>query len=516
MSSDRSGEFDGFPWGRLGWWIVVSALLCLGATRASGAWYSYGLDGYADEPEVVDPALRAAKGDLRPERFLYPGWTSYTIGATYKVLDVFGYGGEAGFLTPEPTPDHFVVARLVVFATALASALVAALVARRLFGPWAGVAACALLLVSPEFTSMSYVVQVNTPASLWTALAILFSARIYLDGRRARDYVLAGICAGFAVGCKYNSYPAALPILIAHAFAPRADGRWRHGWFVFAGALVPLAFALTTPYAFLDFERFLESVRFLNSVYQDQHWPLHTSASSGSWLNYLDRIWRSGWPFELSVAALAGLWFACVSDWRRPALVLSAALANLLFLGFYKVYFLRHLLPAIPPLAMLSGAFVQRVVDGVDRERARRKLATAAATALVLLLGFRAFEETQGKLAGKTKVDSRQAALEWIERNIPKGARIACEERAPKLEGYELVQARSIAAPTDRTAEIEAQADWVVVTLMSERLIERDPAWSGAREVYAKFADRHELAAEFLGRGVDYAGRDIRIFRVRR
>jgi hypothetical protein len=134
----------------------------------------------------------------------------------------------------------------------------------------------------------------------------------------------------------------------------------------------------------------------------------------------------------------------------------------------------------------------------------------------VLLLGFRAFEETQAKLAGKTKVDSRQAALEWIERNIPKGARIACEERAPKLEGYELVQARSIAAPTDRTAEIEAQADWVVVTLMSERLIERDPAWAGAREVYAKFAERHELAAEFLGRGVDFSGRDIRIFRIQR
>lgn len=514
MNGDSTREFAGFPLGKRGWWIVVVLLLALGATRARGAWYSYGLDGYADEPEVVDPALRAAKGDFRPERFLYPGWTSYTIGACYKLLDVVGFGGDEGFLSAEPTPDHFVVGRLVVFATGLLSALVAGLAARKLFGPWAGAAACGLLLASPEFTSMSYVVQVNTPASLWTACAILFSARIYLDGRQRRDYVLAGLCAGFAVGCKYNSYPAALPILVAHLFAPRDGSGWRHPWFLVAGALVPLAFALTTPYALLDFSRFLESVRFLNSVYQDQNWPLHTSMSGGSWLNYLDRIWRAGWPYELSLAALAGALLAGARDWRRPAIVILAAAANLAFLGFYKVYFLRHLLPAIPPLAMLSGAFVQRAVDALDRERTRKWLASSAAAVLVLALGFRSFAATEAKLSGKTKLDSRSAAAEWIEAHIEKGARIACEERSPKLEGYELVPARSIAAPVDRTAEIAAQADYVVVTLMGERLIERDPAWAGAREVYERFAVRHELVAEFLGRGVDYSGRDIRIFRI--
>jgi hypothetical protein len=132
----------------------------------------------------------------------------------------------------------------------------------------------------------------------------------------------------------------------------------------------------------------------------------------------------------------------------------------------------------------------------------------------MVALGFRAFAATEAKLSGKTKTDSRSAAAEWIEANVPQGARIACEERSPKLEGYELIPARSIAAPVDRTAELEAQADYVIVTLMSERLIERDPAWAGAREVYERFAQRHELVAEFLGRGVDFSGRDIRIFRI--
>ena len=192
----------------------------------------------------------------------------------------------------------------------------------------------------------------------------------------------------------------------------------------------------------------------------------------------------------------------------------TALAANLAFLGFYKVYFLRHLLPAIPPLAMLSGAFVQRAIDLLERERTRKALASGAAALLVLTLGVRSFAATEAKLSGKTKVDSRSAAAEWIEANIAKGARIACEERSPKLDGYELVPARSIAAPVDRTAELEAQVDYVIVTLMSERLIERDPAWAGAREVYERFAGRHELMAEFLGRGVDYSGRDIRIFRI--
>lgn len=513
-AASRSREFEGFPLARVGWWVAVVLLLLVGLTRARGAWYSYGLDGYADEPEVIDPALRAAKGDFRPERFLYPGWTSYTIGATYKVLDVVGFGGEAGFLPDEPSADHFVVGRLVVFATGLLSALVAALVGRRLFGPWAGVAACALLLASPEFVSMGYIVQVNTPASLWTALAILFAANVYRLGRRPRDYVLAGLCGGLAVGCKYNSYPAAFALLVAHLAAPRDASGWRHTWFLVGGALVPVAFLATTPYALIDFERFQESIRFLNQVYQDQHWPLHTSTSGGSWLNYLERIWKAGWPYELSIAAILGTLVWIAKDWRRPLLVLGAAALNLGFLGFYKVYFLRHLLPVFPPLAVMSGAAVQWAVDRIDPARAKRLATSAVALLLVFGLGFRAFADTEERLEGKTKVDSRQAAKAWIEQNVPKGARIACEERSPKLEGYAVVPTRSIAAPEDRTAEIEAKADWVIVTLMGERLIERDPAWAGARDVYERFAARHELAVEFLGRGVDYAGRDIRIYRI--
>lgn len=506
-----------FPLGKRGWWIALLAVLALAATRARGAWYAYGLDGYADEPEVIVPALQAAKGQLRPERFLYPGWTSYSIGATFRALHCVGFGGDAGFLPSEPSPDHFVVGRLFVFATALGSVLAVALAARRAFGAWAGLGAAALLSTSPEFVGMSYLVTVNTPASLWTALTILCALRIYLDGRRWSDYLLAGVCAGFAVGCKYNSYPAVLPIVLAHLFGRRGTD-WRHVRLLVAGAVTVLAFIATTPYAVIDHERFVESLRFLNAVYQDQNWPLHTSSSAGSWGAYLERIWRAGWPFELSVAALLGTVWAVRRDWRVPLLVLTAAAANLLFLGFYKVYFLRHLLPALPALAIVSGACVQALAQVGARlvgPRTGARWGSALAAAAIVACGARSLLATEQRVTGKSKIDSRQAAAAWIEQHVPAGARIVCEERSPALgERYQVIHARCITAPEDQTVSLEAQADYFVVTLMSERLIQADPAYAEAREAYRRFAERNELVAEFLGRGEDYSGRDIRVFRV--
>jgi hypothetical protein len=510
-----------FPGGRRGWWIAVLAIVLLVSTRARACWFSYGLDAYADEPAVVEPALAAARGDLRPVEFLYPGWTAYTIGAVYRGLDLVGFGGEAGFVPASATADHLVVARLVVFATALATIVVAALIARRLVGPWAGVAAAALLACSPVFTSQSYFAAVNPPAGLWTALAILFAARVYVLGRRPADYLISGLCAGLAVGCKYNSYPAALPLAVAHLFAPRApDGR-RHGWMVAGWALVPAAFFATTPYALIDFPRFMDSVRFLGDIYETD-WPKHYEGSGTSHLAYVERMVRFGWPDEMSLLAGLGIVALTWRDWRRSLLLAVAPLANWLFLGMYPVFFLRHLLPALPVLAVFSGAAVQAAADGIEaRRRATRSGRSALATALACLLvaaaGARSLADSQKRIGRTDLVDSREAALEWVLANLPEGARIVREDRTPEIEKhtgrFQVRYVRSLVRP-DRTREIEAEADYVVLTDQFLKIAAKEPGFARELEAFQAFRSRHSLIAEFRGNGEEFYGRDIWVYRI--
>ncbi len=515
-----------FPGGSRAWWVSVLIVLAFTATRASAAWFSYSFDGYADEPAVIDPALAAARGDFRPSEFLYPGFTSYTTAFVFYLCDLAGLGGDAGFLPERPGPDHFVVGRLVVFALSLATQLVTALAGRKLFGPWAGLAAAALCAVSPLFTGMSVISNVNVPASLWTAAALYFSARVFSDGRQWRDYVLAGVCAGLAVGSKYNSYSACLTIVVAHLFAPGADAglvrRATRGIapLVAAGAAAVVAFFAITPYAALEFGRFVDDLRYLSDIYE-KYWPLHTNPSGRTWSNYVERMWAFGWPRELFVASVAGLALALWRDWRVAALAVVAALFNWLFLGFYPVYFLRHFLPAVPVFALFTGVSVQwiaeRATTAVGRKHARWAMPLVALV-LIAGVGVRTFSLSQSRIAKAELVDSRQPAREWMLEHLPRGARIVCEERGP-FEGpdpnFEIRIVRSIAQP-DIRAEVAAESDFVVLTLMGAGKLERESTFAGASERYAQFAQRHELLAEFRGRGVQYSGRDIRIFQIRR
>jgi hypothetical protein len=530
--SGGAAQWRGFPGGRSGWWAAVIAVVALTATRYGAAWFSYAFDGYADEPAVIEPALRAARGDFRPSEFLYPGFTSYTTGFVFWLLDACGYGGVEGFLPERPGPDHFVVGRLVVFAVSLATLVVTALAARRFFGAWAGISAAALCACSPLFTGMSVISNVNAPASLWTIAAIYFSARVYYDGRKLRDYLLAGACAGLAVGSKYNSYSACLALTAAHFLAPGATPlRDAKAWFrslaplIAGGVAAVAAFFAITPYALLEFGRFVEDLRYLSDIYK-RHWPLHTNPSGRTWTDYVERMWAFGWPREMFVAAALGLVLTLVRDARAAAIVGVAALFNYAFLGLYPVYFLRHFLPAVPTFALFTGAAVQWGIErfgaGASSNSAplstrRRWLCAALALAMTGALGARALHVSQARIAKAVMVDSRAAAKEWIYENVPEGARIVCEERSPfesdDESRYQVRILRCLVTP-DQRAEVEQNADYVLLTLMGSARLLKEPSFAGSQERYDEFAARHELVVELLGRGIQYSGRDIRIYKI--
>ena len=239
VRDDRTGRPTG------AYLAALAVLVLLFTTRYEAAWYSYPFSGHSDEGFIVGPAFRvASSGDLHPHFFNYPTFNCYALAAVYTAIDAGSrLMGGAGFLPEEPTPDHFVVGRLLVMFLSGLTLVAVAEFGRRLIGPAAGVIAAMFLLVSPLFTKYSYIVSVNPGVALWATASGAIAATL-LHRRDWRLYALGGVFVGFTVGSKYIGVTAAAPIVLAHFLGSGAGPRrWRD--LLLCGALIPAAFLVT-------------------------------------------------------------------------------------------------------------------------------------------------------------------------------------------------------------------------------------------------------------------------------
>lgn len=539
------------------YWVALAAVTLWFAARWPAAWYAYPFAGFQDEPYLVDVAHAMVRdGDPNPRFFNYPSLSFYLLAGVYAAGDLTGAlpavspaqaaqrasqdeqgadagpaGGErAARAPPGPSPDHYVWARLLVLLMATLTVPLTAELTRRLVGPLAGLAAACVLAVTPLFTTFSYLATVNPPLAMWCALAGVAAAGVLRGGGRA-GLLLPGIAAGLALGTKYVSFPVALLAPLAHLLAPRPPGealRWRP--LVVFGLAAGVTLVCTTPYALFDLERFARDVSKTGEVYDfEGNWHFHEGEDDSSWSVVAARF--QGRSFRTGPTLLAGLglvWLAC-TRWRSALLLALPPLFTWAFLGSYRVFFPRNLMGALPYACALAGAGTAALHAGVlalgNRFAGRRAgepgvgVYAAAGLATVALFAWalaNPLATTRAEIREDLQVDTRRAALEWVDEHVPRGAVILREERTPPLEelleGYDVRYVRSLARP-DRLDEADA-ADFVLLTVPFRRDVRQVDDYAEDRAAYERFMARHRLAAEFIGGEGRLSGRRIAIYAV--
>ena len=253
--------------------ILLVILLVALALRVAGAWISYPLITHPDEPALVGRAARiVSTGNLNPEFFNYPSLVIYIqVAVRYALVaatKVF-YGAGAASI---PEVNFYVAGRIVASVAATLSVLMVYLTARRLFSVSAGLFAAAVVAVCPLHVDNSAMVTVDIWVAVFAAFVLYFCAKIYEKGE-FNDYILAGACVGLATGSKYTGAVFFIGIVAAHFM--------RHATLrgalldVKKPALAALAtaayFIATTPYALLDFKRFLAHVAYESRHYRRGH-----------------------------------------------------------------------------------------------------------------------------------------------------------------------------------------------------------------------------------------------------
>lgn len=365
------------------------------------------------------------------------------------------------FLERATTPVGFAfLGRFLMGLADLATVYLVFLLARRLYGLWAGLLAAAFSAFTVLQIQLAHFFAMDPVSTTFTLLAIYGAIRLF-DGQGYRAGVICGIGMGLAVASKFSALPvAATPVVAGLLLIARAPGRERPAVVNRTVQQVGLAlaislavFALTSPFVFLDWENFrravLEEQGGMVSGVRDLPFTRQYRLTPAYLYFIVQQIrWGMGWP--LGVLAFAGLGWALVRGlWGRLSpgewVVMAWVLPYFGLTGLFLAKFMRYMVPVVPLFAIFGAGLVawlwQRGRAGArsgseadatpppDGGPGRRRIwlrPLAAVAAVVALAGAVVWSLAFVNGVYGTE-HSWVTASRWVYANVPDGACIARE-----------------------------------------------------------------------------------------
>jgi YYY domain-containing protein len=300
--------------------------------------------------------------------------------------------------------------------------LVTYALARRLFGPRAGLLAAGLFSFTVLHVQLSHFYAVDTMLAFFVTLTLYWLVRVAQGGGTGAA-IWAGVSLALAVASKSSAAALGLAWILAFVLRKeRADSLRLAGLSFFAGAV---AFMLVSPYVVLDLRMFLDSFdkesRMVRGIYDFPYTRQYRGTPAFLYTLQQQLRWGMGWLPGL--VAFAGLGWGAYRMARGRAsagtvVVLAWAVPYFLITGSFMVKFMRYAAPLNPALYVLGAGLVAAIATR------RRWLAwglggLALAYAVLWSVAFSSIYQ---------RPFTRHEASEWIYRNLPAGSVITAEE----------------------------------------------------------------------------------------
>ncbi|MGE3983196.1 MAG: DUF2298 domain-containing protein [Dehalococcoidia bacterium] len=396
--------------------------------------------------------------------------------------------------------------------------LFAFLLARRLFGPTAGIIAAVLYATAPLAIQHAHFWVTDPWLTFFVTAGLYFCARASQEGRRL-DYALAGLALGMGLASKLTALTLA-PVIVAAAAvqlwpaveAWRKDRDFRvdlvYGpatGLITAALIAFVAFRVLQPYAFAQPDIGDPGSFFsLNDRWvQDQKTQADLLSGRISFPPSVQWIDRESYLYPIAQMIGAGMgpvfgvlgWLAFAFavyriGFRRDFRALVPALFVLLYFGFmgrqFSLY-LRYFLPLYPALAALAAYALLEAMSFFSRADLQRRLPVGpVARAAIAVLLVAATLPGLAYLSIYSKPVTRIAASQWMSSTLPVGAKIGAEHwddtlplRLPNMQDKQVQFVDLPLYETDTAEKVDTligrldQVDYVV--LSSNRLLKSIP-----------------------------------------
>jgi len=308
--------------------------------------------------------------------------------------------------------------RLLTVAIDVGTIVTVYFLGRRLRDAWTGVAAALFVALSQNHLHYARWALPDALMALCATLCLLAALRL-MERPTLRWYLIGGALAGLTITSKFNGGTALVALLMAHCLAQHeAGGPLRPanlGKLSAAAGVCVAVFLAGSPVWLLKPAFCVETFRQTMAHMAGGHYYVPGGPPYLWALKYLTLQ-----ETTLGVLALLGCGWAAFQRRRPEWVLLTFILVTALIIGRWQKQSPHYLLGIWPALLTL-GAVMLRDLSKKFR-RPQRALAVAVLLTAVLPAG-RAATFAREEL----RTDNRLFAEQWIQQNIPAGARIAMD-----------------------------------------------------------------------------------------
>ncbi len=392
---------------------LLAALTVGVALRFYGISFGLPSTYHPDEVPKVNAIMRMVdQNTWDPQYFLHPSlllYCTYGMNCLIRWLGVDGTFRDTAFLA----------GRLVSATAGTLSIMLTYEIARRLFSRHVAGWSAMLLAVFPLHVTCSRYLKEDALLT-FVILSCVLTTVISVTTKRRWLLPVAGFLAGCTAGAKYSGIlmavvPCSAPWLVSRSWKP--DIRWLPVAFL-AGAIAPLGFLCTTPYAVLNSAKFIKDFSSESRHMQTGH-TQSIDAWGQLWMYHFWRSIKPGMTAIVSLASIVGVGF----------LLRRRRVEDLLIVGLVVLFYLpaefvkakpapqpeRYILPCLPFLAIALAELARNL-------RARKGLSFAVPLCMAAFVAMPLVRSTS--LASEITYDTREEMADWMRQNLPAGSKV--------------------------------------------------------------------------------------------
>lgn len=382
-----------------------------------------------DEQHKVERAVRmATTGNLNPEWFGNPGSTLlYPMTFAYRLF--FGTDSQAAY--EQEFWPFSIVARAISVTYAALTILMIFVIGRKTFGDIVGLIGAFLYIFYLVAVVHAQIIRTDSAGALFGLIALW---RILEVDERPTwpNQIIAGFAIGVSISTRYLMAPLGFVLLLVNIlWWFRAPASRSSLWLpALAGlAMVPIGFALTTPYFFLDFRAAMASLQIES---RSTHVGADGLSKPGNLAWYLTNALPQILTWPQYLLAILGTILVIIRRQRRELILLGYPILFLVIISIHSLHWARWLIPVLPIMSLLIGVAIGWLAENLFTSSRTQTIFILAIIAAIT--AWPAYQVILHDIRD-SKPGTRVVARQWMIENLPAQSRIILEPYTPPLRG---------------------------------------------------------------------------------